>query len=206
MFKIFLKYNISIKPTKSYFNYPNVGLLGQQVNSLGLTTSAEKLKAIRFLTYPNTLGALKYYFGLTGYLRNYIHFYAQLAVPLQALKTALLCDAPVSGQQCQAYAFKTKLDMLTPQELASFQSIQDALSHLSTLVYHNLDKTLWIDLDASKEFDFGVVVFHTSANKTLPDGRWPSSSSIQPIFYLSRLFTAAEKSYWLTELEIAGFV
>lgn len=28
-FDIFLKYNISIKLAKSFFNYPNVGLLGQ---------------------------------------------------------------------------------------------------------------------------------------------------------------------------------
>lgn len=29
LFEIFLYYNISIKPTKSYLNYPDVGLLGQ---------------------------------------------------------------------------------------------------------------------------------------------------------------------------------
>ena len=82
LFEIFLHYNISIKPTKSYLNYPDVGLFGQQVNSLGLTTSDKKLKAVRLLHYPETLGALKYYLGLTGYLRSYIHFYAQMAFPL----------------------------------------------------------------------------------------------------------------------------
>lgn len=80
LFEIFWRYNISIKPTKSYLNYPDVGLLGQRVNSLGLTTSEEKLKAVRLLQYPETLGALEYYLGLTGYLRSYIHFYAQLAL------------------------------------------------------------------------------------------------------------------------------
>lgn len=98
LFKIFLEYNISIKPIKSYFNYFNVGLLGQWVNFLGLTISAKKLKAIRFFTYPNTLAALEYYLGLTGYIRNYLHFYAQLAAFFQALKTSLLYDASVSGQ------------------------------------------------------------------------------------------------------------
>lgn len=28
LFEIFLHYNISIKPTKSYLNYPNIGFLG----------------------------------------------------------------------------------------------------------------------------------------------------------------------------------
>lgn len=90
LFEIFLYYNISIKPIKSYLNYPDVALLGQRVNSLGLTTLEEKLKAIRLLTYPDTLGAIEYYLGLTGYLRSYIYFYTQLAAPLQALKTSLL--------------------------------------------------------------------------------------------------------------------
>lgn len=76
LFDIFFEYNISIKPTKSFFKYPDIGLLGQQVNSLGLTTLEEKLKTIKHLTYPETLGTLEYYLRLTGYLRNYIHFYA----------------------------------------------------------------------------------------------------------------------------------
>ena len=90
LFDIFLKYNISIKPIKSFLNYPDVGLLGQQVNSLGPTILEEKLKAIKHLIYPKTLGTLEYYLGLTGYLRNYIHYYAQLAELLQTLKTTML--------------------------------------------------------------------------------------------------------------------
>lgn len=73
---IFLQYNIFAKSTKSYLNYPNIGLLGQQVNSLGLTTLDEKLKAIRLLIYPNKLDAFEYYLSLTGNLQSYIHFYA----------------------------------------------------------------------------------------------------------------------------------
>lgn len=97
-FKIFFKYNIFIEPTKSFFNYLDIGFLGQQVNFLGLTTSEEKLWAIKHFTYPKTLGALKYYLGLISYLRNYIHFYAQLIVPLQVFKTSFLRDALVSRQ------------------------------------------------------------------------------------------------------------
>lgn len=55
---------------KSYLNYPDVTLLGQRVNILGLSTSKKKLKAVRLLKYPETLGALEYYLDLTGYLRS----------------------------------------------------------------------------------------------------------------------------------------
>ena len=97
LFEIFLHYKISIKPTKSFLNYPDVGLLGQRVHSLELIISDKKLKAIHLLTYPDTLGALEYYLGLTEYLRSYIHFYAQLAALFQELKTLLLRHAPVAG-------------------------------------------------------------------------------------------------------------
>lgn len=195
LFDIFLEYNISIKSSKSFLNYPNVRLLIQRVSSLDLIISEEKLRAIKLLNYPKTLGALEYYLGLTGYLRNYIYFYAQLAALLQALKTSLLRNALMSGQQRKAYASKTKLGVPTPQKLASFQSIQDALSHHSTLVHHNPDNILWIDLDTSKEFGFGAVVFHTTADETLSDKCWPSSSSVQPILFFARLLNAAKKNY-----------
>lgn len=60
---------------KFYLTYPDVTLLGQHVNSLGLLTSEKKLKALRLLKYPK----IEYYLGLTRYLRSYIHYYAQLA-------------------------------------------------------------------------------------------------------------------------------
>ncbi len=46
LFEIFVAYNISIKPTKTYLNYLDVRFLGQQVNSLGLTISDDKVRAI----------------------------------------------------------------------------------------------------------------------------------------------------------------
>lgn len=73
-------------------------------------------------------------------------------------------------------------------------------------MHHNPEKTLWIDLDPFKEFGFGVVVFHTTTDENLSNRHWPTSSSVQPIFFLSRLLTAAKRNYWPTELEITGFV
>lgn len=62
---------------------------------------------------------------------------------------------------------KTKLEQLTLQKLVFIQSIKDTLSHSSTFIYHKSNKTLWIDLNISKELGFEIVIFHTSTNKTL---------------------------------------
>lgn len=98
LFDILLHDNIFIKPTKSYLDYLNVRYLDQQVNSLGLTISDKKLRAIQLLTYPNILRVLEYFLGPIRYLRGYIHFYTQLATSFELLTTLLLCHTLIGGQ------------------------------------------------------------------------------------------------------------
>lgn len=50
------------------------------------------------------------------------------------------------------------------------------------------------------------MLFHARIDEELPERKWPSRSAICPIIFLFRLLTRAEKNYWPTELEIAGFV
>ena len=82
LFAILVKWNVSLAPAKTFLGYPDVQLLGQRVNSLGLTTTTEKLAAIVKIQYPLIVSDLEYFLGLTGYLRSYIYYYIQLARPL----------------------------------------------------------------------------------------------------------------------------
>lgn len=90
-------------------------------------------------------------------------------------------------------------------ELASFSIFKKRLFLPITLVYYSLDCVLWINLDASKKFEFGVIFFYTTNGHKL-DNKWLLCPVIQPIIFLFHLFTAAKQNYWLTELKIAGFV
>ena len=124
LFRLLVEFNVSISPKKAFLGYPNVSLLGQKVNSFGLVTAEDKLRAISQLTYPDTLGALEHYLGLTGYLRQYVNYYAQLAEPLQNLKTRLLKESPSSkGNPRKVYSSKTKLGEPTPLEFESFRAL-----------------------------------------------------------------------------------
>ena len=49
------------------------------------------------------------------------------------------------------------------------------------------------------------MVFHVKDDAKKFD-KWPSRSDAEPIMFLSRLLTSAEKTYWPTEFEIAGIV
>ena len=205
LFELFVKHNISISPTKTFLGYPNVNLLGRRVDSFGLATAEDKLEAIKALKYPTTLGGLEHYLGLAGYLRDNIHYYAQLAQPLQALKTSLLKQAPSKGNPRRAYVSAHKLDEPTALQKASFDSLQEALCRQTTLVHHDPERVMWVDLDASKD-GFGVRVFHVKKGYEVPLGKWPARSATETILFLSRELSAAERNYWPTELEIAGFV
>ena len=68
----------------------------------------------------------------------------------------------------------------------------------------------WTDLDASRVWGFGVQIFHVKKEYataiTAAAAKWPPRTAIEPIMFLSRALTSAERSYWPTELEIADFV
>ena len=95
---MFARYNISINPKKAFVGYLLVKLLGQKVDSFGLSTDEEKLRAIAQLDFPYTLNALEHYLGLTGWLRQFVANYAFLAKPLQDRKTELLTKVLRAGQ------------------------------------------------------------------------------------------------------------
>ena len=71
LFKTFVAYKISIKPTKSFLNYPDVSLLGQRVNFLGLTTVTEKLQGHQTTNLPRDtwiIGVSPWPYGLLALL------------------------------------------------------------------------------------------------------------------------------------------
>lgn len=159
IFTMLTENNISIKPTKAFLGYPTVQLLGQKVTSLSLSMSEDKLKAISKLKFPLNLRQLETYLGLTGWLRDYIPYYAGIAKPLQDRKTELLSQAPKSGNPRRSSASKTRIYDPTARELALFRSIQELLSCPSYLVHPDPERQMFIDLDASKEFGFGAMIY-----------------------------------------------
>ena len=113
LFQLLSKYNIAIAPTKTFLNYPNINLLGRKVDLFDMATAEDKLKAISEIAYPTTLGNLEHYLGLTCYLRNHVHYYAQLSSPLQALKTLLLNN---QGSQRRLFSSRQRLPRASPKK------------------------------------------------------------------------------------------
>ena len=208
VFKLFQDRNIVLKPSKTYLGYPTIALLGQKVSSLGMTAPTDKLKAISEIEFPRTLKQLETYLGKTGWLRHYVPYYAQKAAPLQRRKTRLLKPSPTKGSARKSYSNRTILDDPTAAEIDAFEQLQEAFSRTTYLVHFDRQRRLFIDVDASKERGFGVMIYHVKNDDALakPKSPPPKNKEVEPIMFLSKILSQAEQRYWPTELEMAGLV
>lgn len=82
-------------------------MLGNFVNGLGPASLEEHVHAIRDTKEPASIADLERFLGITGYLRDKIPEYAEVAEPLQRPKTALLQGAPIAGQRRKNLAQRT---------------------------------------------------------------------------------------------------
>jgi hypothetical protein len=86
-------------------------------------------------------------------------------------------------------------------------------------VHFDPNRCLYTDINASKAFGIGIVVYHVKedgsealagCSKTSVEGghkpEYPKESNIEPIMFLSRRLSTAEHRYRPTELEVAGLV
>ncbi|KAJ5978246.1 hypothetical protein N7501_001588, partial [Penicillium viridicatum] len=70
------------------------------------------------------------------------------------------------------------------------------------LVHWDDSGQAYIDVDASQQTGFGVVIYHIKENYQHKDpAKPPPAAATEPIMFVSRLLTPAEKNYWATELE-----
>jgi dUTPase len=201
------RHHVSLEPSKAYVAFPEVSLLGQVVDAFGMSTPEDKVKAIANLQFPVTLRQLETYLGMTGALRQYVPYYAQKSEPLQIRKTELLRGSPVKGRPRQEWSSRTRYTHPTERELAAFDAIQAVFQDPQWLVHWDRTRRLYFDIDSSQEGGHGAMVFHVKRDYNHTNLKAvPPSTAVEPIMFLSRLLTPAEKHYWSTELEVSCIV
>ena len=204
-------HRVVLRPKKSFLEYSSVSLLNQWVNSLGMSTSAEKIRAIQIKHFPADLHELEMYLGLTRWLQSSIPQYTQIAKPLQKLKTKTtqkLSDDCHSNKMKRpthkAQTAKISFNNSTTKQHKFFQRLQKAFAQ--PIFFYHFDWTCWLffNLNASKKWGFEAMIYHIREDPD-PDQifNW---KNVQPILYLSKLFNKAEQNYWPTELEMAALV
>jgi hypothetical protein len=74
--------NLKLNPGKCCFATRNIAFLGHVVSREGTRPDPSKIDAVVHFPVPKTVTDVRSFLGLTGYYRNYVQGYAQLAVPL----------------------------------------------------------------------------------------------------------------------------
>jgi hypothetical protein len=111
----------------------------------------------------------------------------------------------------KSWGKNVKLAEPTTLEQVSFDTIKAALSRPGILHFADPTRYLCIDVDVSA-LGIGVEVYHIddkalpaiSTNRTIHT--YPPRTAVQPIAFLSRTLSDAERTYWSSEMEILGFV
>ena len=204
VFNLFERINIAIKFFKIYLDYSSVTLLNQKMNSLELIIAKEKLKIISKLRFSITLKLLKSYLELTGWMRNYVSYYAQLSNLFQIRKINMLRSSSINDDNARKrFNASSRFDIFTEAEQQFYKALQEVFNKFIFLIHHDFARQLYADVNASHERDFEVIVYHVKNDKS-PDNY--IKQDIELILFLSKIFISAESRYWSIELKTAGFI
>ena len=92
------------------------------------------------------------------------------------------------------FVVKTKIKLSTRVKEESFRTLQKALLKPTFLAHFNSNKTLYINLDANKRFNFEVIIYHISYNKSYYSRNKKSNLKSFYSFRIEKSFSKKEES------------
>lgn len=154
---------LKFAPSKCFFGFDCLKVLGRMVSPEGLAAPGDRVAAVRDMPYPDTLGKLWTFLGMTGYYRQFICKYATIAGPLYDLlkgfKHRRLDNGNyqlVSPDGADVSKAKAKI-VLEPKHTKAIQTLKDALTRPPALAFADPSKEYILYCDASRD-GFGAVL------------------------------------------------
>ena len=131
--------SLKLKPSKCILFQRRVKFLGHIVSEEGVSTDADKIKAVKEWPTPKNAKQVRSFLGLCSYYRRFVQGFAQIARPLHKL-----CE--------KSYKF-----VWSDEADDSFNSLKLALTTAPVLAYPILGQQFILDTDAS-EHSVGAVL------------------------------------------------
>ena len=155
----------TLNPKKCEFAQTEVNYLGYRVGQRGVSLLPNRIESIVKYPVQKNLRQLKTFIGMSSYCRNFVPYFAAIAVPLH-----LLDKKGVAWEWTNVHQ-------------VAFDTIKAALADARVMQIFDPLKQLTIQADASKT-GIGAVLLQ-------PDGE----GNLRPIEYDSRRTTPAERNY-----------
>ena len=162
---------IRLKSHKCHFMRESVEYLGHRIDSQGLHTTSEKIKAIQLAPRPKCQQQLRSFLGLVHYYGKFIPNLAAMLHPMNDLL-----------QKNVKWRWSSECEQ-------AFQKAKKSLTSSTVLAHYDPQLPLRMAADASA-YGVGAVISHVYPNGVE-----------RPIAYASRTLTAAERNYAQIEKE-----
>lgn len=108
--------NLKLQPAKCHFAVKKLKFLGHIISKNGIQVDPEKTKAMSEFPVPKTQKQVRSFLGMANYYRRFIHNFAKIATPLNAM---LSKDKKIEWtESCQEAFDKLKNKLLTAPVLA----------------------------------------------------------------------------------------
>ena len=162
-------FGITLNKEKCIFGVQELEFYGYRFTNEGLKPTQEKVIAVKECKPPGSRDEVKSFLGMIGYLAKFIPCYSVLTAPLRRLTSQ---DVPFSWG---------------PEEDVAFQKLKDSITSDDTMAFFDPRKPIVVRTEASFHEGLSAGLFQRT------------SKGLQPVHYISRSMTGAEKRYSQTE-------
>ena len=177
MFQRFWESGLKLKPSKCNFFCMEINYLGHTVSAKGMEPGVDGVKAIAEMAPPRTYTGICLFLGATGYFRQFIKGYANIAKPLNDL---------LSGINSK---LKSCFVQLPPAVVVAFQELKLKCMTAPVLAFADFHKPFLLETDTSGD-GLGAVL-----SQKQEDGCY------HPVAYTSRGLKGGELRYYSSKLE-----
>nr|XP_054770418.1 uncharacterized protein LOC129278235 [Lytechinus pictus] len=143
--------NLAARPSKCFIGFSSIDFLGHELGDGAIHTSSRLTQKVIETPRPENKKQVRSFLGLTGYYRDYIPGYADLALPLTNLTR-------------KGSPGKVKWGM---EEEEAFHKLKDCLTKPPVLKLPDFDKMFILKVDAS-DTGLGAVLMQESDGEEFP--------------------------------------
>jgi hypothetical protein len=181
---------------------------------LGLSTTEDKVAAVKALEFPRNIAELESTIGFFSYYRKFVPFFAGIAAPLEKLKTIGLAGALFKGRKRSNFTALTIIPLPPPEPIVeesadkskktkrverkrelpppdllprchqAFKLLQDRLCSAPTLAHPDFKKPFILYVNSSKEYGFSAALHQVGEDGVE-----------RPVLYISKALSPAEANY-----------